>query len=273
MEAKDCPKLLQDARKGGSTRGAYVPPSDPELSAMARAMNALLGGREDEAKKEAAAAGFAVVDVPEMPGVAALIEEDRQRGGGAYLVRRSSTSTLVVQAPHTFYDEGTLPLGCAFFSTQKARALFINTVHRYKAAPEGEGASSDVAHLPHSLFQSATEGALAAIGGAAVVQLHGFDNRPMKAVVSSGEDRAGIAHVTRAATALDAVFGGGVARFPEDPGSRDLGATTNVQGRLVRARGSRFLHVEMRRDVRTLLLDDAQKRAAAFAAIAASFSP
>jgi hypothetical protein len=270
MDAKGCPKLLEEARRGGAVRGAYVPPTDAETSGMSRAMNALASGREDEAKKEAAQIGFRVVDVPEMAGVAALVEGERRRGGGAYLVRRGSTSKLVVQAPHTFFDEGTLPLGCAFFEQSKARALFVNTAHRNKGAPNGENGGADVAHLPHSLFQSATEGIVLVLGASSVLQLHGFDNRPMKVVVSSGEPRPGIEHVARVAKELDAIVGGGVARFPEDPGSEELGAKTNVQGKLVRARGGLFLHIEMRRDVRTLFIEDAAKRTAAFAAIAAS---
>ena len=262
----NCPKILVDARQGGTTPGAYVPPTAPELDAVELAAFASSPATSAKARTHAAAAGFEVADVPEWPGTAVLYEAAKRRGGGAYVIRRASKSRLIVQAPHTFFDEGTLPLGCAFFHTSDARAFFINTVHRYKAAPPGEDQTADVAHLERSLFQSATLGALRSLGASTVIQLHGFGSeRAMKAVVSSGEARAGVPHVDRVARALDAVLGGGVLRFPAD--TKELGATTNVQGKVVRASGGVFLHVELSDETRKLLIADGSKRAAVFSAL------
>jgi hypothetical protein len=59
-----------------------------------------------------------------------------------------------------------------------------------------------------------------------------------------------------------------VLRYPED--TKELGATTNVQGAAVRRAGGRFLHVELNEETRRILLADAPLRGRALAAIAAS---
>lgn len=263
------PQVLVDARQGGTVAGSYVAPTPVELTAIAQALQALVSGDEEAARGHARDAGFEPVDVPEWPGTVMLRElPAHRRGGGAYVVRRGSRSTLVVQAPHTFFDEGTLPLACAFFQHASARALFVNTVHRYKAARPGE--SSDVAHVEASSFQGATRGVVRALGAPVVVQLHGFGGREgaMKAVVSSGES-ARRRHVERAAPALGLALGGGVLRYPAE--TTELGATTNVQGKLVRAAGGTFLHVELSETARGLLASDGATREAAFVALEKAF--
>lgn len=260
------PQALVDARLGGTVAGSYVTPAPAEIAAIEQALHAVVSGDEAAARGHARAAGFELIDVPEWPGTVMVRElPARRRGGGAYVVRRGSRSTLVVQAPHTFFDEGTLPLACAFFQHADARALFINTVHRYKAARSGE--SADVAHVESSSFQGATRGVVRALGAPVVVQLHGFGGREsaMKAVVSSGES-ARRPHVERVAPALDLALGGGVLRYPAE--TRELGATTNVQGKLVRAAGGTFLHVEMSEVARRLVASDPTTREAAFVALA-----
>lgn len=266
-----CPAALVAARKGGADPGRYVVPGDDDRDAIRRAMAELLGGTRDAAKAHAAAASFEIIDVAELPGVVLLRELPTQRrGGGAYLVRISSTSTLIVQAPHTFYDEGTLRLGCDFFQRAGARAFFIETAHRYKAAEKTEDGNdpADVAHQTTSLFQAATEGALNATTKATVLQLHGFATRSdgARLVLSNGTKDGGDPLVANAARALGAVLGGGVLRFPED--DHELGATTNAQGALVRSRGGRFLHVEMDARLRRELISDAGERARFLRALA-----
>jgi hypothetical protein len=264
----NCPRILTEARRDGDRPGTWVTPNEVELRAIEVAISSLIAGAGDEARAAAAEAGFAVVDIPEWPGTSALVENGKLRGGGAYVVRRGSTSKVVVQTPHTFFDEGTFALGCALFERAHARALFLNTVHRYKAAPAG---AADVAHAEESSFQRATIGALRSIGPATVVQLHGFvDERDRfaagtTAVVSSGSNVRGKPDVERVARALGGTLGGGVLRFPDD--TRELGATTNVQGKVVRAAGGTFVHVEMSAATRRLLLEDPTRRDATFTAL------
>jgi len=268
-----CPPSLIATRKGGSDPDRYVAPTDAERAALRDAIATLVRGGDGaraRAAKSAANAGFELADVPEIEG-AVLVREvaSRRRGGGAYVVRDPARMPdTLVQAPHTFFDEGTLALACELFHRTGARALFIDTAHRYKAAlPDAHGEHpADVAHNAASLFQAATEGALSASPAATVVQLHGFAKRPGSTViVSSGEKRSDPL-VARAAASLGRALGSGVKRYPDDAG--ELGATTNVQGAIVRQAGGRFLHVELDADLRRDLAGDASRRAAVLGAIA-----
>lgn len=270
-----CPAALVDARKGGSDAQRYVVPTEEERATMRESIRRLLAdgwpSRKD-VTSALAAIGYELIDVAEI-GDALLLREldDRRRGGGAYVVRPGSLSHLLVEAPHTFFDEGTLPLGCELFQRSAARAFFIDTAHRYKAADADANGESpaDVAHAADSLYQAATEGFAAAVKEARVVQLHGFGTRESGAnvVLSSGDKESGRSLVDHAADRLRALLGG-VVRFPAD--TTDLGATQNVQGAFVRNNGGAFLHVEMAAPLRRDLLSNPQRRADVLEAIAAA---
>ena len=273
--AMRCPAALLSARRGGTEPGRYVVPSEADRVAMGNAAEKLV--REGVAARDDVAtlvmtAGFELVDVGELPGVVLLRErESSKRGGGAYLFRIASKSRLFVEAPHTFFDEGTLPLACELFQRSLAHALFIETAHRYKSAiaTEDGGFPADVAHSSDSLYQAVTEGVMRATPNARVVQLHGFAARDADAsiVLSSGE-KSKSTLVDRAQARLVDVLGKGVLRFPEE--SVELGATTNVQGDAVRRAGGEFLHVEIVAPLRRDLLSNPQLRASFLAALAAA---
>ncbi len=269
-----CPAVLAVARRGGADPDRYVAPTDDERRALTESLQTLLSPAVDaveQARSRVSAAGFVLEAVPEIPGTWVVREGVRRRGGGVYLVRAGSPSRLAVQAPHSFYDEGSLPLACALFRASTAAALFVNTAHRYKAAAvTAEGVHpADVAHAPGTLFQAATAGFLMARTNARVVQLHGFGPREsnVAAVVSSGERSADHPLVDRIAAALIVATGASIVRFPEE--SAELGATTNVQGAAVRAARGEFVHIEMSRGLRSELVDDAAKRARFISALAA----
>ncbi|MEO6572532.1 MAG: hypothetical protein ABIP89_01745, partial [Polyangiaceae bacterium] len=271
----ECPAVLVAARRGGTDADRYVPPNDAERAAMRDAAAILTANAPNaraEATARAATAGFDVIDVPEIPNAVLLRErDDHRQGGGAYLIRLDSHSEVVVQAPHTFFDEGTLPLGCELFYRAKARALFIDTAHRYKAAAQTEEGDhpADVAHSTTSTFHAMTEGVLRTIPHATVVQPHGFSKRDASVVVlSNGDGHPGDRLVERTAARLTKISGSGVKRYPEE--TTDLGATKNVQGAAVRAAGGRFLHVEMAAQLRHDLLHDSALRARFFDAISNS---
>ena len=261
-----CPPALLAARRGGSVPERHVVPSAIERAAFSLLVKRLTSPDFDRGRAEtqAQALGFLIVDVPEIPGTLLLTElPTARRGGGAYLFGRASQSTTVVQAPHTFFDEGTLPLACELFRRSHAAALFIDTAHRFKAAEMDESGAypADVAHAADSLFQAATEGTLEAFGQRTVVQLHGFGPRESGAavVLSAGTSSPSSPLPTRSREFLTQIVPGLVARFPDE--SRELGATTNVQGAVVRRAGGRFLHVEMSAPFRQTLLADANLRA------------
>jgi hypothetical protein len=271
-----CPQELLAARRGGSDADRYVVPSEAERLALRRAVGALIGGGADaraEASRIASTIDFEVVDVADLPGTLLLREIGaRRRGGGAYLIRIGTEPRTrpVIQAPHTFFDEGTLPLACDLFLTARAQALFIETVHRYKgAAPDQDGAyPADVAHAPDSFFQAATEELLVARPSVTIVQLHGFAARDgsLRGVVSNGSRTEPDPAVDRVAAALGAVAGSGIRSFPRQ--ANELGGTGNVQGAAVRGAGGHFVHVELEASLRRELLGNAELRRRFVAALA-----
>jgi hypothetical protein len=265
----ECPQELADARRDGTKPNSYVEPTDEERKVLGQAIAKLVNEEEATGLD---AIGFEIVHPSNWPDVVIVREKSRRRGGGAYVVRQSSTSSLVIQAPHTFFDEGTFPLACELFQRSNARALFINTTHRYKSAPKTiDGRHpADVAHSATSLFHAATEALVSQQKGIAIVQTHGFAPREVdaRAVVSSGEKGGGAPWVAKAAKSLSEIMGGKVLRFPED--TNELGATTNVQGVVVRRAGGKFMHIEMDSEMRRHLLADPTLRGRALDAMAAA---
>jgi hypothetical protein len=262
-----CPAALAQTRRGGARPGFYLAPSEDERRAAHAAVAQLL---RSEGVGDAASFGYEVVPLEGWSDAVLLREiDDKKRGGGAYVVRKGSSSSLVVEAPHTFYDEGTFPLACELFQRTRARALFINTVHRYKASPAGADGKhpSDMAHSAASIFQAATEAAVEVVPTLTVVQLHGFADRKLgaRAVVSSGERRGGAPLVARVAKGLEEVVGPRILKYPED--TNELGATTNVQGAVVRRANGQFVHIEMDDGLRRDLLRDPTLRGKALDAL------
>jgi hypothetical protein len=251
-------------------------PSDADRASIRAAAAAVLAaGDMATAAAHADTAGFELVAGAVEPRAVLLREQPAaRRGGGAYVFRPGLDARLVVQAPHTFFDEGTLALACELFARAPVRALYVETAHRYRAAdPTPDGAHpADVAHAPDSLFLAATEGLAAALPRATVVQLHGYADRDdgALAVVSAGERRPAPSFVTAVAAGLAAAVSGRVALFPDD--TDELGATTNVQGPVVRGAGGRFVHVEMSAALRRALLADASLRNRFFDALLAALA-
>ena len=260
-----CPPALVATRRGGSNPDRYVAPTCEERDAIRDTVATLVRAgpsARSAAERAADRAGFGDRQSRGAPGTVLVRElEARRRGGGAYLVRfEGRARTTAIEAPHTFFDEGTLPIAYALFQRTDAVALFINTAHRYKTSPadiQGDH-PSDVAHNAQSLFQAATEGLIQAVPVPTLVQLHGFARaNGATVVVSAGEKRPGGPLVTRVADALAHVTAG-VKKYPEDTG--ELGATTNVQGEIVPRAGGRFLHVEIESHLRRALLTDQRLR-------------
>lgn len=268
-----CPELLTTARKDGTVPNKYVVPSEEDRVVMHDAIAILLSRGKDgraAAAAKLAPLGFAIDELPEVNAALVVHEQEgMRRGGGAYVVRLDESNKLLVETPHTFYDEGTFQLGYDFFVHTHARAWFLNTMHRYKGAPAGiDGVHpSDVAHSPTSFFQAATEGAVSALGSPTVVQLHGFAERESggRAVISTGEKAKANPLLEKLKTGLEAAAGAPILRYPDDSG--ELGATTNVQGTVVRNAKGRFLHIEMSESLRRELLVSEPLRAHTWAAI------
>lgn len=267
---------------------AYVPPSPERARAFAAFMRKLLAAPTPapEALRDLAwAAGFELhawyVDGQRL--LAAVEPKARQSGAGAYLVRvatgKEPGRPVILQAPHAFHDLGTerIALALALRGGPWPRALFVNTVHRYLDT-DGErrrqsAAPADPCHNPDHLFAVATAAALDVLPRAEVLQLHGFADGDEAlgpaAVISAGDRLAASARTRQVSERLRTALGVEVALFPVD--RTRFGATSNAQGRLIRARGgpARFVHVELSHELRRRL----QKDARALASLADALRP
>ncbi len=215
------------------------------------------------------------------PAIAVREQPFSRRGGGIYIFRRGAVPReRLIQIPHSFFDVGTLELGIELAAAAPARALFVNTVHRFQGGRPQPGeddqlvdAPADLAHQARTFFQGFTIAALAALPQLQVVQLHGFADGGVPecpqalVVVSPGAAPAGAAEAAQVSDRLAALLGPDkVLLYPRD--TRRFGAQRNVQGRAVAAAGrATFLHLELSHTLRTRLSDDGALRRAFIAAI------
>lgn len=260
----------------------------PELLKHASAAQLPAAAALAEINQRANVVGFRVETwtIGEVRCLALLEARGQSRGAGAYLFRiapQRDEPVILLQAPHSFYDVGTGRLAAELFFAAKPgvrpRALFTNTIHRYQLAPGDKFKRpinpADVAHNREHAFSIATQAFIVAAGSAQVIQLHGFgkrdddnddDSQAIAMVVSAGIPAKSSPWSAAIADALVEAFGPGVKRFPEQV--RVLGATTNVQGQLVRNRNPNgFVHIEMSGELRGQLARDAAARAKLAAAL------
>jgi hypothetical protein len=263
LQAPDVGSLYASARKYDKDTFRFEPPAPDRadaVRALARALTteALLGNSAPSSNDRAQARrlGLELANARDAAGpLWVLREAGARRQGDGFFVWRPRGVALCVQAPHSFFDENTGNIALGLFAETHAVALFVNTVHRYAPVVAGvrEGAA-DVAHAARSIFQSATEGLLAA-RAMPVVQVHGFGPREhlppgTAAVVSDGTaTRAADAPAVRLRAALQGALPGRVLLFGVD--AQELGATTNTQALCARQAGAPFLHVEMSQQIRS----------------------
>jgi hypothetical protein len=208
-------------------------------------------------------AGFRALPTETEHVVVLREEPDAKHGAGLLALRREGSQPILVEAPHTFFEQGTLPLALMAFERLNARALVLNTIHRggvskdrgRKRRARSGKSPCDTAHNPHLLFSVAHDALVAADRSALTIQLHGFDGHQAPdadVVVSAARSSASPQPV---AAALRAVVGANRVRiYPDDVAV--LGGTTNVQARISRAVGAPFLHLELSKSLRERLRAD-----------------
>lgn len=194
-------------------------------------------------------------------------------GRGAYLIRRgelASAGELLVEAPHSFFDRDSGRIALALFleaaPEHGLRALFVNTVHRYRRPDGGKqelGGVDDRADAAHAAQHPLARATVVSLRERplSVVQIHGFARR-------SGDPAAILSSGSATPTGPTRVCAEGLGRvFPEQSvgtygvDTDRLGATTNSQGHAARELGRCFLHVELSAELRAALVDDGQARA------------
>jgi hypothetical protein len=189
---------------------------------------------------------------------------DHKRGAGIVVVRPSYGAPVMVEAPHSFFDLGTLDLSLIAFEVLQARALLVNTLHRggtgtkqqrRERALSGES-EMDAAHNPDTFLARAHARLTRLQPELVALQLHGYSDKRVpgvRVVVSAARTKANAGAV---ADALAAVLGPGAVRlYPDEVDV--LGGTTNSQARASRKAGTGLLHLEMSAALRRELRADA----------------
>ncbi|KIG13940.1 hypothetical protein DB30_07435 [Enhygromyxa salina] len=203
-----------------------------------------------------------------------------RRGRGAYVFRigqldprRRGGVEHLLQAPHSRFDKHTGALALGLFverhvGVQPARALFVNSSHRYRqfdgtrdpVVPPSRN-PADAAHRVDHPLARVTAVALRK-RPIVVVQLHGFERDSALAdpemIISSGErhpSEASEGVLRRLRAAFPKLS---IAQYGVD--ANRLGGETNVQGEAARTAGRCFVHVEMAETPREQLLADRAAR-------------
>lgn len=256
-------------RTGGTKDGSFSAPTASAMQTMGKYTTEFLAG-----KSAALPAGFVATKLGN--GLTLVCEKSgSRRGGGAYLLRTGSASDAVVEVPHSFHDIGSLDVGLGLFMRINARALLVNTAHRYRGArcvdsgaeDSNTGCASDMAHTTVSHFHAVHQALLASNAGLTVVAVHGFAPR-------AGDPDVILSHANTVACwngvadQLNAELPSHVTmQYPED--IHELGGTKGAQATQMQKMGGRMMHIELSKRLRTTLASDS-KAADGFARAVAS---
>ncbi|WP_437573311.1 hypothetical protein [Sorangium sp. So ce887] len=141
-EQRALDEQIAPLRKGGRHLIAE-PPDDAEEEAYVAWVAAAGLAAQNRQPPPAAPPGFALRVVPGRDLWVLSEDGSRRRGAAAVVLRAGAAAPLIVEAPHTFFDRGTLPVALAVFEAQRARALVVNTSHRYGGGPKPSNAAGD----------------------------------------------------------------------------------------------------------------------------------
>lgn len=256
----------------GPKSGRFRESNVAELAALRQLVVALTNGAAPRAVGLARAAGYQLCRSLEADPVVLLLPQASD-GRAPVIVRSGSARPLLVEAPHPFFEAGTLDQAEAIFERLEARAMLVAGAHRC-ASPAplpclGSTAvcqrrpapfrSSDAGHAPASTFQVLHEALSELYPSAWALSLHGMSGVGL--IVSNGSTLpvARDSPVALLAEALKSTYADlPISTCNEYAGGEIetlLCGTTNAQGRYsngvadvcselaVRA-SDRFLHLE-----------------------------
>ncbi|HKY36899.1 MAG TPA: hypothetical protein VJN18_13220 [Polyangiaceae bacterium] len=269
--AKELHVLEKIKARRNSASVRYVAPSSAELEVFGIWFRSVVASAEADTLSVAQAPLGFELDTSSAAFWLAGEQTSHKRGAGAFVVRVGPALNWVVQAPHTFFDVGTLEIAVTCFEVLNARALLINTVRRSNSneqdiereeradlARSGE-ADSDLAHATRSFFSTAHATFVHTATSYSTLQIHGFRDEllpQVSAVVSAAGTNAPAGALARR---LQAVLGREAVRlYPSQV--KQLGGTHNVQAQLSKASGSAFIHLELSRSLRDRLRADPEYR-------------
>jgi|GEM_PF-2277602 len=196
-----------------------------------------------------------------------ILEHDNstKAGGGYYIFRTGKLEQeIVLQAPHAIYDVHTDVIAKGIFNTFPVRAVYFADFHRYgqRGKSPYKNSEFDLAHNADTLFQDLTTAAAQKLPKAAFVQLHGYETRKkhegVDLILSPGTKDNPEEWFMDAYYTFNRIFP--PEKIKKYPDVRGLGATRNVQGRLLRMMGSKFLHIEITKDMRRVFKNNAAER-------------
>ena len=203
----------------------FVKPSAKEFTRMRDLTRLSLGDDATNALEGLRSLGFRMDRLLIADETFGVLREDAEpQGGGFYAFRADKADqqrarSVVLQAPHAYYDRGTGKLARRVFVASGARGLCLNTAQRH-VTPD-----ADVAHTRLTHFQAVTEAMCAEWPDTAVLQIHGYAREKhgelsdaVSAVLSDGSDVVGKSTlIARVADGLAAILGpDSVAIYPRD---------------------------------------------------------
>ncbi|WP_052757864.1 hypothetical protein [Streptomyces yangpuensis] len=252
--------------------GGYRTPTQPEKALIVEGVSSLLDGNVDMARSRLAEVDYRLDTFTDTAGGRRLAEvsdaagRSGNRGWGRVYVDLGAPPRWSVQVPHPVADQGTERLGARVLRGAPGGVMVMAGAHRTagsaagsgaaeaegagdEADDGGEGSPADMAHRTDSVFHAVV--AELTRRGLPGIQLHGFadDSVPgSDSVVSTG---AGSRAVPDAERLADRLAGQDVAVCRAWSAPCKLSGRTNEQGRLAARHGTRFLHVELSRTLRS----------------------
>lgn len=179
-----------------------------------------------------------------------LTEASNSRYGRGIFAFRPEGKPVILQAPHSFFDQHTDSITRDLFRWSRFRVAAWNSVHRK---------TEDAAHTEQHYFNALTAATVELSPPPLVVQIHGFSQSQRKTragqradIIASNGSKVPAPWFHRAALHLHGISYGTVLIYPLE--IRELGATTNAQAASLRAIGNdRFLHLELSQELRERL--------------------
>ena len=196
-----------------------------------------------------------------------LIEdENHKHGRGFFVFPEKPDKPIGLFVPHRFTDEMTGAIGLSLARENPFTVIAWNTVKRRGRGEPPE--NWDLGKLRLSYFVALTRAFAEAIPQGYHVQIHGFVKTKRRTAAADQSDAivsAGTNHPRAELLRLrDCLQGKGLGRvlvYPTDV--RELGATKNISGIVLREMGNRgFVHIEMNVELRKRLKDEREARRA-----------
>jgi hypothetical protein len=249
------------------TSGFDVPSHAEAIAAQAMFASALTPGAI-KAQPQSYALGFSAATLTDDKDAIAFTETGGNcRGRGGYIIRtKNNAFPVAVTAPHRGSDLHTGTIVQALFAENNFAAAAWNSAPRRQTKNCQHG--GDVARMPTHYFTSFALAFAKTHPGGRIIQLHGFDGTARRSgaarsadIIISDGSRLPSDKLLNLADCLSRNLPElNTAVFPYD--SDELGATSNAQGRALRAAGfDGFTHIELNAGLRLKLVNDNALRA------------